>query len=75
MSSDFYINKEQAENKGATFWVGQGGGGIADFPDYPYVREFSLGNNGKEIHISCSGKFRSWLTEWLDENNIDYEKV
>lgn len=67
MSSDFFINKSQAEKNGLQMVREES----AQFPGYPYLREAVV--QGKEIHISCGGGFRSFLTDWLDSNEIEYE--
>ncbi len=74
MSSDFNINREQAELAGAcvtSSFLDDKEYGMT-FPSYPYNRDVGLTDDYKEILLSCSGEFRNWLTQWLKDNNIEY---
>lgn len=75
MSTDFNINLEQAKAAGVEIEYDDGSefGPVigAKFPDYPYWRDIGIHEN--EILLSCNGNFRSWLKNWLTENDIEFE--
>jgi hypothetical protein len=43
-------------------------------PNYPYKRDVALSPDSKRVMLSCSGAFRSYLTDYLKSNNITYEE-
>lgn len=80
MSSDFIINTNDLKKAGVGFkhTVCDITGEpitLANFPCFKYWREClqTIGAGGEITHISCGGKFREWLKEFLKINNINYE--
>jgi hypothetical protein len=72
MSTDFNINLEQAKAAGVEINESWGDTGqVVLFPTYPYWRDALITKD--EICLSCNGRFRGWLKEWLTKNNIDFE--
>lgn len=79
MSSDIFVSKKALEKVGVIFTFGQCEYSgtpytAAKFPGYEYLREVDISLEDKdEVHISCGGSFRSWLQQFLEDNNVEYQ--
>jgi len=88
MSTDFNINLAQLYDKGlietlepytdehhyqdefGETKVESYEGTRAKFVGYEYYRDCDVDDD--ELHLSCSGGFRQWLTQYLNEHQIEY---
>lgn len=79
MSTDFFISLDGLEGAGVLFEERyceymEEDCTYASFPGYPYYRDVELDESESQVHISCSGQFRSWLRAFLEKESVEYEE-